>query len=127
MYNRSRRIAVLAIVFLVLVFLALVFLALSSFFLVLDLLVIDGFDDSGFAGSSFLVLLVLALLVLGGSFSGSSCSFLVLLPKAIGIFQDNDTIFRFLFLFLSFLYSINHQRCKSHEYNTYNNNTNLYF
>lgn len=81
---------------------------------------IDGFDDSGFSGFSFLVLLVLALLVLGGGFSGFSSPtswevvflvlvFLVLLvlpPKAIGIFEDNDTIFRFL-SFLSFLYSIN--------------------
>lgn len=77
-------------------------------FLVLVLLVIDGFDDSGFAGFSFLVLLVLALLVLGGGFSGSSfLALLVLLPKAIAIFEDNDTIFRFLSFLSLFLYSIN--------------------
>lgn len=77
-------------------------------FLVLVLLVIDGFDDSGFAGFSLLVLLVLALLVLGGGFSGSSfLALLVLLLKGIGIFEDNDTIFRFLSFLSLFLYSIN--------------------
>lgn len=60
----------------------------------------------------------------GRSFSGSSfLALLALLPKATGIFEDNDTIFRFL----SFLYTQSTTNDANHTKEEDANNSNLSF